>query len=121
MKLIPRVWMFRDDRHAVEQNQFVPVAEVTGGSWAIVAFGSEADIFYPPLVPRLCLGTHCTYGSAVDAESKTRSKVNSSRSNCRTVVPKVPPLGESRLSLRERSATLDRLHKTFVSESTGLF
>ena len=57
-----------------------------------VAFRSEADIFYSPLVPRLCLGTHCTYGSAVDAESKTRSKVNSSRSNCQTVVPKVSPL-----------------------------
>ena len=32
----------------------------------IAAFRSEAEFFYTPLVPRLCLGTHRTFGSAID-------------------------------------------------------
>ena len=63
----------------------------------IVAFGSEADVCYAPLVPRLCLGTHCTLGSAIATFRSTRNVCNAAfkwihsrsyqTSGCRTVRP----------------------------------
>ena len=63
----------------------------------IVAFRSEANIFYSeclysPLVPRLCLGTHCIFGFAIDAQSKTHtSNLYNPRYNSQAVRPKIRP------------------------------